>query len=187
MKLFLVTFICYLIGSFPTAYLLSRIRFHKDIRGLGSGNVGTINFLRVTGSKLYSIIVLLVDISKGYAAIALAAEFLSVHLLIFPALAVIVGHIFPPWLKFKGGRGMATLAGVFLFIEPFAVAVWWLIFILFYFFSKRMIFAGISALFLVNIFIAIVWKLPVFLISSPTSILVTLKYIARLGEEFSNN
>jgi glycerol-3-phosphate acyltransferase PlsY len=186
MTFFLINISAYLIGSIPSAYILSKIIYGYDIRKKGTGNVGTLNFLRVTNSKFFSILVLLMDISKGYLALWFSSSFLEMKFWIFPALLVILGHIYPIWLNFKGGRGMATIAGVFLYIQPLAVAIWWLFFLLIYFFTKKIISSGIFALILINISIVIFWDFQLFIISSASSILVLNKYSARLKEEITN-
>lgn len=98
----------YLIGSFPTAYLLVRLRLREDIRNLGSGTVGARNVNRVLGWRS-AILVFLLDAAKGAAAI-----YLCYRLGLDPYLglaAAVAGHIFPVWLKFQGGKGLATAFG----------------------------------------------------------------------------
>jgi glycerol-3-phosphate acyltransferase PlsY len=126
------------------------------------------------------------DISKGYLAFWFSSSFLAMKYWIFPALLVILGHIYPVWLNFKGGRGMATIAGIFLYLQPLAVVIWWLFFGILYFFTKKIILSGIYALILVNISIVIFWDFQLFIISSASSILVLNKYLARLKEELTN-
>ena len=107
--------LAYLIGSFPTGVLVGKIFFHKDIRKYGSGNIGTTNTFRVLG-PLAGIIVFLVDFFKGTIPTLLPVLFhLGPHYLsLIFGLAAILGHAFPIFLKFKGGKAVATSAGFLL-------------------------------------------------------------------------
>ncbi|MFN9161235.1 MAG: glycerol-3-phosphate 1-O-acyltransferase PlsY [Alphaproteobacteria bacterium] len=100
----------YALGSIPFAYLVTRLFGLGDIRNVGSGNVGTTNVLR-TGNKLAAALTLVGDVGKGIVAVLLAKEFGD-----WPAMAAalgaFVGHIFPVWLNFKGGKGVATYLGI---------------------------------------------------------------------------
>ena len=124
----------YLLGSIPFGYLLVRIFRGEDVRQTGSGNIGATNVAR-TGSKRLAIATLLLDALKGYVAVA-HVFFWSAHhpgrlpdlglhsTYILAALAgfcAIVGHMFPVWLRFKGGKGVATAVGSFLAIAPLAI------------------------------------------------------------------
>ncbi len=138
----IVAVVSYLLGSIPFGYILVRLFRGEDVRATGSGNIGATNVMR-SGSKGLGIATLLLDASKGYCAVALAAAFAtsslahqissadSVNRSIAMALAAafaILGHIFPAWLKFKGGKGVATGVGSFLALAPKAVLVVLLIF-----------------------------------------------------------
>ena len=116
----------YLLGSFPTAYLLVRWKSNIDIRNAGSGNVGTLNSYSVTKSKLVGGAVLLVDLLKGAGIVLLAREFFDNSFAIeaTAGIAAVVGHNFPLWLSFKGGRGLAPAAGVMLALGWLFVAAW---------------------------------------------------------------
>ncbi len=116
--------IAYVIGSFPTGYIFVRLIKGQDIREKGSGNTGATNTMRVLGVKL-ALLVLAIDILKGVAAIMvgelLLKRFGSNEITVFLSLvgfAVIFGHIFSVFLRFKGGKGVATAAGVFIMIAP---------------------------------------------------------------------
>ena len=187
MQILLAILIAYFLGSFPTAYLVSRIFFHRDIRKEGTGNVGTFNFLRVTRSKLLGVLVLAGDVGKGYLALWVAVNYFQTENLLLPTVSVILGHIFPIWLKGKGGRGLATLAGTFLFLKPGAVGMWLGIFFLVYFLTRKYILAGMVALFIVNLIIYFLYSPPLFIISSAASLIVVFKYLARLREELAIN
>lgn len=125
--------IAYLLGSIPFGYLLVRVFLKQDIRATGSGNIGATNVAR-SGAKGLGLVTLLLDLGKGYAAVMIARA-LAVHTLganasgiydieVAAAVAAICGHVFPVWLGFKGGKGVATALGVFLALNwPAAVAI----------------------------------------------------------------
>ncbi|WP_336986701.1 glycerol-3-phosphate 1-O-acyltransferase PlsY [Altererythrobacter aquiaggeris] len=100
----------YAFGSVPFGLLLTRIAGLGDVRNIGSGNIGATNVLR-TGNKALAAATLMLDLAKGFAPVALAWAWLP-DVAGFAALGAILGHCFPVWLKFKGGKGVATLAGV---------------------------------------------------------------------------
>ena len=124
------TILAFLIGSIPTGYLLNKYFGHGDIRKVGSGNIGATNVLRHSG-KLLGLMTLFIDIAKGFFASAFIPAIFSIStystILIFDAIyvpsviiltgsAAVLGHIFSPWLKFKGGKGVATMLGVILYL-----------------------------------------------------------------------
>jgi acyl phosphate:glycerol-3-phosphate acyltransferase len=122
----------YFLGSIPFGLILTRITGGGDLRKIGSGNIGATNVLR-TGNKAVAALTLILDISKGYAAVFLAEHFLSSYGVTgLPALAAagaFFGHLYPVWLRFKGGKGVATYAGILfgLFWQVGAVyAVTWI-------------------------------------------------------------
>lgn len=113
--------VAYLIGSIPFGYLIVRGKFGADIRQTGSGGTGATNVSRRAG-KLAGVVTLLLDALKGAAAVFFArAATGSEWIVAGAAVAVIVGHIFPVWLGFRGGKGVATGAGVFVVLTPVAV------------------------------------------------------------------
>jgi len=117
---YLIPLVAYLLGSIPFGYLLVRSTEGKDIRSLGSGNIGATNVFR--RHRLSGILTLLLDAGKGYLAVVMAGwlggseEWQAVA-----AVFAIMGHIFTIWLKFKGGKGVATGCGAYLAISPLAV------------------------------------------------------------------
>ncbi len=122
----------YLLGSIPTSYIFGRILLRIDIRQHGSGNVGATNALRVLGTKI-GIITLIIDILKGVLAIQigkLMIESPTDLMLIGCGLFAIAGHIFTIFLKFKGGKGVATSAGVFIALAPIPVIITLIVFII---------------------------------------------------------
>ena len=105
----------YLLGSIPFGLIITKIFIGKDIRKVGSGNIGTTNVLR-TGKKSLAAATLLFDVLKGYFSILITYNYFN-DLIYLSALICFIGHIFPIWLKFKGGKGVATYLGVILGIS----------------------------------------------------------------------
>lgn len=146
--------IAYLIGSIPTGYLVAKRMRGVDIREHGSGNVGATNVFRVVG-KSWGIAVLAMDILKGWLATAVLAPTsqaypelgLAVKQFLFGA-AAIAGHTWTPWLKLKGGKGVATSCGALLGIFPFAtilaLAIWTIVFFIWRYVSLASMIAAIS-------------------------------------------
>ena len=111
-NLFIVAVYSYLLGSIPFGLLLAKIFLKKDIRTVGSGNIGATNVLR-TGNKFLAIATLFLDLLKGYISVYITMFYFE-SLTSLSALICFIGHIFPIWLKFKGGKGVATYLGVIL-------------------------------------------------------------------------
>ncbi len=152
MLLYVTAFaISYLIGSLPTAYIVVKRKANIDIRSAGSGNVGTLNAYEVTGKRFIGILVLVVDIAKGAGAILLTRMVVSQEPLVISValVAVVVGHCFPVWLKFHGGRGLAPAAGAMVVTGWIFVFLWLVSWGIGYWFSKNVhvgnIFAIIAA------------------------------------------
>ncbi|UCH12259.1 MAG: glycerol-3-phosphate 1-O-acyltransferase PlsY [Candidatus Omnitrophota bacterium] len=155
--------IAYLIGSIPTSYIAGRVTKCIDIRQYGSGNVGATNTLRVLGKKMGAA-VLLIDMAKGaFCVIVLPAIFFSnqlhISLPIFKsciAAFVILGHIWTIFLKFKGGKGVATTCGVFLSLSTIpaiiAILIWFLTVIISKYVSLSSLIMMVSLPFLILIF-----------------------------------
>jgi acyl phosphate:glycerol-3-phosphate acyltransferase len=111
-NLIIVAAYSYLLGSIPFGLILTKIFLKKDIRKIGSGNIGTTNVLR-TGKKSLAASTLILDLMKGYFSIIITFTYFE-NLISYSALICFIGHIFPVWLKFKGGKGVATYLGVIL-------------------------------------------------------------------------
>ena len=111
-NLIIVAVYSYLLGSIPFGLVLTKIFLKKDIREIGSGNIGTTNVLR-TGKKSLAVATLVLDLLKGYLSLAITFIYFE-NLISYSALICFIGHIFPIWLKFKGGKGVATYLGVIL-------------------------------------------------------------------------
>ena len=115
MDILIIVSYSYLLGSIPFGLIYSKIAGLGDIRNIGSGNIGATNVLR-TGNKQVAAYTLLSDIAKGSIAVLITNKFFSEHALL-SFLIVYLGHIFPIWLKFKGGKGVATFIGGILIIN----------------------------------------------------------------------
>lgn len=122
-----IAVVSYLLGSIPTGYLLYRIFRRQDIRSFGSGNIGATNVLRFGGASL-GVATFILDVFKGCAAVWLGGYLASLWMPnvplrtaeAFAALCAVLGHMFPIWLRFRGGKGVATGFGVFLVVSPWA-------------------------------------------------------------------
>ena len=115
MELFSIIFLSYLIGSIPFGYILTKFFLKKDIREIGSGNIGATNALR-TGNKFIGYSTLILDISKA----VLVLIFIKINYpeyIYVSSLCIFIGHVFPLWLKFKGGKGVATYLGILFCIN----------------------------------------------------------------------
>jgi glycerol-3-phosphate acyltransferase PlsY len=124
--------IAYLLGSIPFGYLIVKSRQGRDVRAAGSGNIGAANVTRVAGAAA-GFLTLALDAGKGYLAVWIAARLThgNIRWMIVAALCAVIGHLFPVWLGFRGGRGVATGVGVFLPIcwsaVVAALAIWILV------------------------------------------------------------
>lgn len=136
-RLFIVAILSFFAGSFPSAVIISRRFFGFDIRERGSGNMGSTNAFRVLGVK-WGIVVQILDILKGVLAVTVIAYFFHGEVIPFPnytpfqdmtlvrvicGIAAVMGHIWSPWVGFKGGKGINTAAGMLLGVAPVEVAV----------------------------------------------------------------
>ncbi len=152
--IFLVsTIAAYLIGSFPTSFIMAKAMRGIDIRQAGSGNAGATNVLRSVG-KLPALVTLIVDILKGVFVVTLAANFFYTWLdavdydfyRSFLGLAAVCGHIWPVWLKFRGGKGVATTLGVAIGLAPLVLLPSAVIWLVVFFTTKYVSLASILAL-----------------------------------------
>ncbi|HET6941810.1 MAG TPA: glycerol-3-phosphate 1-O-acyltransferase PlsY [Sphingomicrobium sp.] len=121
-ELLLALALGYLLGSIPFGLVLTRLAGKGDVRDIGSGNIGATNVLR-TGSKLLAAATLILDCLKATAAILIAGA-LWPGTENFAATGALVGHLYPAWLRFKGGKGVATLLGILIPLMPIAAAIY---------------------------------------------------------------
>ena len=148
----------YLLGSIPFGLILAKLFGVGDVRKAGSGNVGATNVARVAG-PLAGILTLVLDAAKGAAAVWLAARFAneSAAWMTFAGLAALAGHCFPVWLHFRGGKGVATAAGMFLVLCPPALLGSVLVFILVVVFSRYVSLGSIAAAAAMPLLIYLLW------------------------------
>jgi glycerol-3-phosphate acyltransferase PlsY len=159
----------YIIGSFPTAYLILKRVKNIDVTKAGTGNVGAMNSFEVTNSKTIGIIVFLVDFAKGMFPIFILKIFGIDDFapLAVASLACIFSHCYNPWLKLKGGRGLASAAGSTAIIFPFTLVAWLILWVIFYFMKKDITIANVAAsvmsllVILTSIKIAVKYAFPV--------------------------
>ena len=134
MDIFLIGIISYLMGSIPFGFLLTRIFLKKDIREIGSGNIGATNALR-TGNKILGYSTLILDILKAITPIIYVKIFYQDFLYI-ASLCAFLGHVFPVWLKFKGGKGVATYVGILFAINIYFGIIFTISWFVTFFISK---------------------------------------------------
>jgi acyl phosphate:glycerol-3-phosphate acyltransferase len=148
----------YLLGSIPFGLILTKLLGGGDVRRAGSGNIGATNVVRVAGPAA-GIWTLVLDAAKGYAAVWLALRFASdsAAWMVVAGLAALVGHVFPVWLGFRGGKGVATAAGVFLALCPLAAAGAIGIFILVVWFWRFVSLGSISAAAAMPLLVYLLW------------------------------
>ena len=152
--LFLILFISYLIGSIPFGFLLTKIFLKKDIRDIGSGNIGATNALR-TGSKSIGYATLSLDIVKAIIPVIFVKIYFIEYLYI-SSLCVFLGHVFPVWLKFKGGKGVATYVGILCCLDIYlgiGFGMIWLITFLIFKYSSLSSLLGSLSIPIINFFI----------------------------------
>jgi glycerol-3-phosphate acyltransferase PlsY len=153
-----IPFAAYLLGSIPFGVLLAKLFGGADVRTVGSGNIGATNVARAAG-PLAGILTLLLDVAKGAASVWLAARFSndSAAWTTLAALAALVGHCFPIWIRFRGGKGVATAAGVFGVLCPYALAAALVLFILVFAFWRYVSLASISAAAAMPLLVYLLW------------------------------
>ena len=150
----LLIILFYLIGSLPFGLILTKLSGFGDIRNIGSGNVGATNVLR-TGNKLLAIIVLSLDILKGlipYLIIHIYFNELSLLNKIFLCHFAVIGHIYPIWLKFKGGKGVATYIGFLFGLNPYIAISFLLIWLVVAYMSKYSSLSSLLGIFVVPVY-----------------------------------
>jgi acyl phosphate:glycerol-3-phosphate acyltransferase len=167
MQEIVLIFIAYLIGSLPTAVLVSKYFFGIDIRDYGSGNAGATNTFRVLGTR-WGAFVMAVDIMKGVLAsflylllpYYLTNEWDRTNFMIGLGLSAVVGHIFPIWANFKGGKGVATLLGMVLAIQPLVALCVLAVFLLVLYLTRFVSLSSILASMAFPLFILVVFNEP---------------------------
>lgn len=135
MEYILYILIGYLIGSIPFSYLIVKYRHNLNVIETGSNNAGALNSYEISNNKLTAIFVLLLDILKGVSIVLLYLFIFSknIDFLKLASIWVIIGHIASVFIRFKGGRGLATAAGLFLLINPYLLVTWLVMWLIGYF------------------------------------------------------
>ncbi len=151
MEYLLITLGSYLLGSIPFGFLLTKLFLKKDIRDLGSGNIGATNALR-TGNKLIGYSTLILDISKAIVPVVYV-KFNYPDYIYIASLSTFLGHVFPVWLRFKGGKGVATYVGILFSINFFYGFIFIVSWIIVFLISKYSSLSSIIASFLVPIYL----------------------------------
>jgi len=152
MDYFIVSFFSYLSGTIPFGLILTKIFTNKDIRKIGSGNIGATNVLR-SGNKYLAASTLILDIFKGYLPVVITIQYFP-ELIELSCITAFLGHIFPIWLKFNGGKGVATYLGIILALSLklsfLFVVTWVVVSLIFKYASLSSMFASLTV-FVVNI------------------------------------
>jgi len=151
MDIIIVFVFSYLCGSIPFGFILTKLFNKQDIRSIGSGNIGATNVLR-TGNKILAAITLLFDVLKGYIPVIISLKYFP-ELTQLSCVITFLGHVFPLWLKFKGGKGVATYLGI-LFALDYGLSflfifTWTVVFLIFKYSSVASIFSSLTV-FVVN-------------------------------------
>lgn len=193
----LVIVLAYMIGSIPTSVWVSKYFFNIDIREYGSGNAGATNTFRVLGPK-WGTFVMIMDMLKGIAAVKLVFllpnyidnELLLVNLQIGLGLAAVVGHIFPLWADFRGGKGVATLFGMVLGIQPNVALCCVAVFLLVLFLTRYVSLSSILASVAFPVFILVIFNEPEHLyriFAIAVALMVLLTHQKNIGRIFKGS
>jgi len=153
-----IPLVAYFFGSIPFGVILAMLFGGADVRKSGSGNIGATNVVRVVG-PLAGALTLILDIAKGAGAVLLAEKLISESAtwMIIAGFSALVGHCFPFWLKFKGGKGVATAAGVFLMLSPLACLAAAILFLLVVIFWRYVSLGSVSAAAAMPLLIYFLW------------------------------
>ena len=151
MDIFLIGTISYLMGSIPFGFILTKIFLKKDIREIGSGNIGATNVLRA-GNKTIGYLTLVLDVLKAIIPV-IYIKFQFPELVYVSSLSVFIGHVFPVWLKFIGGKGVATYVGILFSINYIFGALFVFSWLIIFFISKYSSLGSILSTLLIPIFI----------------------------------
>ena len=153
MDIFLIGVISYMMGSIPFGFILTKTFLNKDIREIGSGNIGATNALR-TGNKIIGYSTLILDILKAVIPV-LYVKFFFPNFLYIAALCAFLGHVFPIWLKFKGGKGVATYVGILFTIDIYFGFIFTVSWFVTFFISKYSSLSSLIAAFSIPIYLLI--------------------------------
>ncbi len=184
----IVCFAAYLLGSIPFGLLLAKIFGRTDVRKAGSGNIGATNVLRVAGPAA-GILTLLFDAGKGWLAVWIASRLMhgSSSMVIAAGFLALVGHCFPVWLRFRGGKGVATAAGIFLALCPEALLAALMLFALVVWYSRYVSLGSLVAAAAIPLLVYLLWAphfappIIVTLGSIAIALLVSYQHRANIG------
>jgi glycerol-3-phosphate acyltransferase PlsY len=184
----IVCFAAYLLGSIPFGLLLAKLFGRTDVRKAGSGNIGATNVLRVAGPAA-GILTLLFDAGKGWLAVWIASRLMhgSSSMMIAAGFLALVGHCFPVWLRFRGGKGVATAAGIFLALCPEALLAALILFALVVWYSRYVSLGSLVAAAGIPLLVYLLWAphfappIIVTLASSAIALLVIYQHRANIG------
>ncbi len=162
METFFFALAGYFIGSIPVAYLLVRKKHGVDLRYQGSGNIGARNAFEVTDNKRLGFTVLILDMHKGIIPLVILSKIGFCEVIPIVAVTIILGHCYPIWLKFHGGRGLATSAAIALLISPDILLCWIIVYFVSGFFKKQVHIQSLIAIISCIIFALAAYDRPLF-------------------------
>ena len=198
-----VCIVFYLIGSIPTAYILVKLKYKKELTKEGSGNIGARNTYDVTNSRFDGIVVLIIDFLKGFLPAYWFVEYsgIGIEKLLFPAVFLLLGHNYSVWIGFKGGRGLATGAGIIAVLNFSLILIWLILCAVFYYIYKNIHIANVISLILLPVILILFYdflsafdsmqlknindkKETLIYICSAVCFIILLKHISPLTEYF---
>lgn len=162
----------YLLGSIPFGLLLTRMAGLGDVRNIGSGNIGATNVLR-TGNKGLAAATLLLDAFKGTAAVLIVEHFFGVDAAVLAGFAAFIGHIFPVWIGFKGGKGVATYLGILLGLAPLMALIFAIVWLVIAFTSR---YSSLAALVATLVIPVVLWILGVDKIAAAMALMTIISW-----------
>ncbi|KAA1178348.1 glycerol-3-phosphate 1-O-acyltransferase PlsY [Rhizobium tropici] len=162
----------YLLGSIPFGLLLTRMAGLGDVRNIGSGNIGATNVLR-TGNKGLAAATLLLDALKGTAAVLISVHFFGGDAGVLAGFAAFIGHIFPVWIGFKGGKGVATYLGILLGLAPLMALIFAIVWLVIAFTTR---YSSLSALVATLVIPVVLWILGVDKIAAVMALMTVISW-----------
>ena len=183
-----VAVIAYLIGSFPTAYVIGKYTRGIDVSRNGTGNIGAMNAYEVTGSKTIGITVVIIDMLKGLIVTFGTQYEFGITIALAAAFFAVLGHNYSIFMKFKGGRGLATAAGALLIVQPIAVALYLVIYFILRAVKLKLYFSSVSGIVAAAIPIFIKFNSPPASLTFAALLLITVlsKHLIPLKNELRN-
>lgn len=183
---FVVIILSYLVGCFPSGLVLGKLFYKKDIRNFGSGNLGATNTFRVLGKKA-GFIVMFLDIFKGFIVVFFPLWFNVDVPSIFVGICAVIGHVYPIFLKFRGGKAVATSAGAVLGVHPLLLLSLALIFILVLYFTKYVSLSSMIAGICCLIGAIIIGDIPFIIVSFAIMVILIVRHRSNIVRIFAGN